>query len=431
MNTELQRQLELAQKAQVEWKKVSFTEKQELIKNLSKNILENVEKYGQLVTQEMHKPIAQAKGEVKKCALVANYYINATNVLRPEKVETELSVSEVLYQPMGVILGIMPWNFPFWQALRFAIPTILAGNTILLKHASLCKDSGRAIEELFRISGFPEGILQNIEYSYDDINELITHPIIKGVSLTGSEATGRKIASLAGANIKKSLLELGGNDAFIVLDDTDLVATAKQGAAARLRNNGQACTSAKRFIIQENVFPEFVENLVAEFKKYELGDKFDENTQLTGLASKAFADELQEQYEKAIAHGAEIILPLERVDELSFKPGLIKMNLDNPMIDEELFGPLGMLISAKDDDEILKIANNSNFGLGNSVWTKSKERAYFFAENLESGTVAVNKMMTSDPRFPFGGTKNSGYGLELSLKTLTEFCVTKSIFGEV
>ena len=431
MNTELQRQLELAQKAQVEWKKVSFTEKQELIKNLSKNILENVEKYGQLVTQEMHKPIAQAKGEVKKCALVADYYINATNVLQPEKVETELSVSEVLYQPMGVILGIMPWNFPFWQALRFAIPTILAGNTILLKHASLCKDSGRAIEELFRISGFPEGILQNIEYSYDDINELITHPIIKGVSLTGSEATGRKIASLAGANIKKSLLELGGNDAFIVLDDTDLVATAKQGAAARLRNNGQACTSAKRFIIQENVFPEFVENLVAEFKKYELGDKFDENTQLTGLASKAFADELQEQYEKAIAHGAEIILPLERVDELSFKPGLIKMNLDNPMIDEELFGPLGMLISAKDDNEILKIANNSNFGLGNSVWTKSKERAYFFAENLESGTVAVNKMMTSDPRFPFGGTKNSGYGLELSLKTLTEFCVTKSIFGEV
>ena len=411
MNTELQKQLELAQKAQVEWKKVGFTKKQELIKNLSKNILENVEKYGQLVTQEMHKPIAQAKGEVKKCALVADYYINATNVLQPEKVETELSVSEVLYQPMGVILGIMPWNFPFWQALRFAIPTILAGNTILLKHASLCKDSGRAIEELFRISGFPEGILQNIEYSYDDINELITHPIIKGVSLTGSEATGRKIASLAGANIKKSLLELGGNDAFIVLDDTDLVATAKQGAAARLRNNGQACTSAKRFIIQENVFPEFVENLVAEFKKYELGDKFDENTQLTGLASKAFADELQEQYEKAIAHGAEIILPLERVDELSFKPGLIKMNLDNPMIDEELFGPLGMLISAKDDNEILKIANNSNFGLGNSVWTKSKERAYFFAENLESGTVAVNKMMTSDPRFPFGGTKNSGYGL--------------------
>ena len=195
MNTELQKQLEIAQKAQVEWKKVSFTKKQELIKNLSKNILENVEKYGQLVTQEMHKPIAQAKGEVKKCALVADYYINATNVLQPEKVETELSVSEVLYQPMGVILGIMPWNFPFWQALRFAIPTILAGNTILLKHASLCKDSGRAIEELFRISGFPEGILQNIEYSYDDINELITHPIIKGVSLTGSEATGRKIAS--------------------------------------------------------------------------------------------------------------------------------------------------------------------------------------------------------------------------------------------
>lgn len=431
MNIELQNKLELANKAQAEWKKVSFKDRQGLLKNLSKNILENVEEYSQLITEEMHKPISQSRSEVKKCALVTDFYINAENVLQPEKVESEFSVSEVLYQPMGVILGIMPWNFPFWQALRFAIPTILAGNTILLKHASICKGSGRAIEELFRKSGFPEGVLQNIEYSYADIEELITTPLIKGVSLTGSEATGRKIASLAGANIKKSLLELGGNDAFIVLDDTDLVATAKQGAAARLRNNGQACTSAKRFLIQENIYPKFVEHLVTEFKKYELGDKFDENTVLTGLANKSFADELQSQYEKAIAHGAEIILPLERVDELSFKPGLIKMNLDNPIIDEELFGPLAMLIPAKNDDEILKIANSSNFGLGNSVWTKSKERAYFFAENLESGTVSVNKLMTSDPRFPFGGTKNSGYGLELSLKTLTEFCVTKSIFGDV
>lgn len=432
MNTELQQKLELAAKTQAEWKKVSFEQRKELLKNLSKNILENVEEYSRLVTEEMHKPIAQSRGEVSKCASVADYYINLKdNPLTNEKIDTELSVSEVLYQPMGVILGIMPWNFPFWQALRFAIPTILAGNTILLKHASLCKGSGRAIEELFRKSGFPEGILQNIEYSYADIEELITHPAIKGVSLTGSENTGRKIASLAGANIKKSLLELGGNDSFIVLDDTDLEATAKQGAAARLRNGGQACTSAKRFIIQENIFPEFVEKLVAEFKKYELGDPFKDETLLSGLASKSFADELQEQYEKAIAGGAEIVLPLERVDDISFKPGIIKMNLDNPMIDEELFGPLAMIIPAKDDEEILRIANNSNFGLGNSVWTKSKERAYFFAENLESGTVSVNKMMTSDPRFPFGGTKNSGYGLELSTKTLTEFCVTKSIFGNV
>lgn len=431
MNTELQEKLELAAKAQEKWAKVSFKDRQALIKNLSENILKNVDEYSKIITEEMHKPISQSKGEVKKCALVADYYTNAENILAPENVESELSVSQVLYQPMGVILGIMPWNFPFWQALRFAIPTVLAGNTILLKHASLCKGSGRAIEELFRKSGFPEGILQNIEYSYADIEELLTHPLVKGVSLTGSENTGRKIASLAGANIKKSLLELGGNDAFIVLDDTDLEATAKQGAAARLRNNGQACTSAKRFIIQENIYNDFIEKLVTEFKKYELGDPFDEETILTGLASKSFADELQEQYEKAIQQGAEVILPLERVDDTSFKPGLIKMNLDNPMIDEEFFGPVAMVIPAKDDKEILEIANNSNFGLGNSVWTNSKERAYFFAENLESGTVSVNKMMTSDPRFPFGGTKNSGYGLELSLKTLTEFCVTKSIFGNV
>ena len=406
MNIELQQKLNLAVQAQKEWREVSFEKRQELLKNLSKNILENHEEYSQMITREMHKPISQSRGEVKKCALMTDYYVAAENVLKPEIVETELSASEVYYQPMG-------------------------GNVVLLKHASICKGSGRAIEELFKKSGFPEGILQNIEYSYADIEELITNPLVKGVSLTGSEATGRKIASLAGANIKKSLLELGGNDAFIVLDDTDLDKTAKQGAAARLRNCGQACTSAKRFIIQESIYAEFLEKLKTEYQKYELGDPFDDKTELSGLASKSFADELQQQYEKALEHGAEIIIPLERVDDISFKPGLIKMNLDNPMIDEELFGPLGMIISAKDDEEILKIANNTNFGLGNSVWTSSKERAYFFAENLESGTVSLNKLMTSDPRFPFGGTKNSGYGLELSLKTLKEFCVTKSVFGEV
>ena len=431
MNTELQQKIELAQKTQIEWRKVSFEQRQELFKNLSKNILENVEEYSRLITEEMHKPIAQAKSEVKKCALMTDYYINAENVLKPEMVQTEFSASEVHYEPMGIILGIMPWNFPFWQALRFAVPTILAGNVVLLKHASICKKTGREIEKLFIKSGFPEGILQNLEYSHTDIESLIKHPLVKGVSLTGSEATGRKIASLAGANIKKSLLELGGNDAFIVLDDTNLEETAKQEAAARLRNCGQACTSAKRFIIQENIYAEFLEKLVAEYKKYELGDPFDEKTQLSGLANKSFADELQQQYEEALKHGAEVIVPLERVDDISFKPGLIKMNFDNPMIDVELFGPLGMVIPAKDDNEILEIANNTNFGLGNSVWTTSKDRAYFFAENLESGTVSLNKLMTSDPRFPFGGTKNSGYGLELSLKTLKEFCITKSIFGEI
>lgn len=431
MNTELQQKLELAQKTQIEWKQVSFEKRQELLKNLSQNILERVEEYSHLITEEMHKPIAQAKSEVKKCAQMTDFYVTAENVLKTEFVETEMSVSEIRYEPLGIVLGIMPWNFPFWQALRFAVPTLLAGNVILLKHASICKKTGHAIEELFLQSGFPKGVFQNLEYSHADIEALIAHPSVKGVSLTGSEATGRKIAAIAGQNIKKSLLELGGNDAFIVLDDTDLDDTAKQGAAARLRNGGQACTSAKRFIIQENIYDEFLEKLKAEFQKYELGDPFDENTQLSGLASKSFADELQEQYEKAVKGGAEIILPLERVDELSFKPGLIKMNLDNPMRDEEFFGPLAMVFSAKNDEEILNLANDTSFGLGNSVWTSDKERAYFFAHNLQSGTVSVNKLMTSDPRFPFGGTKNSGYGLELSLVTLKEFVITKSLFGSI
>ena len=431
MDTNLQEKLQLAEKTLSEWSKVSFKDRQELLKNLSKNILENVETYSKIVTKETYKPIAQARSEVKKCASMTDYYIAAENVLETEYVETELSVSEIHYEPMGIILGIMPWNFPFWQALRFAVPTILAGNVVLLKHASICKESSKTIEELFRKSGFPEGVFQHLEVSYQEIEDLIANPLVKGVSLTGSDVTGRKIASLAGQNIKKSLLELGGNDAFIVLDDTDLDETAKQGAAARLRNCGQACTSAKRFIIQENIYSPFVEKLVAEFQKYEVGDPFDEKTELSGVAQKKFADTLEDQYNRALQHGAEIILPLERIDELSFKPGLIKINLDNPVIDEELFGPLGMVISAKDDEQILSIANNTQFGLGNSVWTKSKDRAYFFANNLKSGTVSVNKLMTSDPRFPFGGTKLSGYGLELSLRTLKEFSITKSIFGKI
>ena len=233
MDTNLQEKLQLAEKTLSEWSKVSFKDRQELLKNLSKNILENVETYSKIVTKETYKPIAQARSEVKKCASMTDYYIAAENVLETEYVETELSVSEIHYEPMGIILGIMPWNFPFWQALRFAVPTILAGNVILLKHASICKESSKAIEELFRKSGFPEGVFQYLEVSYQEIEDLIANPLVKGVSLTGSDVTGRKIASLAGQNIKKSLLELGGNDAFIVLDDTDLDETAKQGAAGR------------------------------------------------------------------------------------------------------------------------------------------------------------------------------------------------------
>lgn len=431
MNINFKEKLLLAEKTQKEWSKVSFEHKQTLLKNLSKKILEHVENNSLLLTKEVNKPISQSKSEIEKSALMTDFYVNAPNILSTESVNSEFSISEVRYEPMGIILGIMPWNFPFWQALRFAVPTILAGNVVLIKHASLCKESAKAIENLFHEAGFPQGVYQNLEASHKDIEDLISHPLIKGVSLTGSDATGRKIASLAGANIKKSLLELGGNDSFIVLDDTDLDSTAKHAAAARLRNGGQACTSAKRFIIQENIYDSFLEKLISEFKKYELGDPFDKNTLLSGLASKSFADELQSQYEKAISHGAEVLLPLERVDDLSFKPGLIKMNTDNPIADEELFGPLGMVLIGKNDAEILQIANNTKFGLGNSVWTKDKERALFFMEHLESGTISVNKLMTSDPRFPFGGTKLSGYGIELSLKTLAEFCIAKSLFGNI
>lgn len=429
MKNNLLQKIELSQKTQKEWRNWSFEKRQQLLPKLSQLVLSRVADYSKLITEEMHKPIAQAESEVTKCAQMIDYYAQAENILATKKVDTEFYFSEIRYEPMGVILGIMPWNFPFWQVLRFAVPTLLAGNAVVLKHASLCSKTGQALEQLFIDAGFPKGLYQNIVVSHTEIEELIAHPIIKGVSLTGSDVAGRKVAALAGQHIKKSLLELGGNDAFIVLDDAPLAPTAKQGAAARLRNCGQACTSAKRFIIQENIYQDFLKYLVEEFHKYKVGDATCATTELSGLAKKEFADTLQRQYDIALQNGAKVILALERFDDLSFSPGIIEVSPDNPIFDEELFGPLAMVIPVKDDAQALEIANQTRFGLGNSVWTLNEERARYFVTQLESGTVSVNKLMTSDPRFPFGGAKLSGYGLELSLETLKEFVITKSIFG--
>jgi len=430
MEQSIENKLLKADEAFKNWKNVSFADRQKLIAEAAEIFKNKSEEFGEIITREMNKPISQAISEVEKCALMMNYYAEAENVLKPEKISSEYSISEIHYVPKGVILGVMPWNFPFWQVLRFATPAILAGNTVVLKHASICFGSGNAIEKIFLEAGFPEGIFQNLEVGHSQVKEILEHSTIKGVSLTGSEKAGAEVASIAGQKIKKSLLELGGSDAFIVLNDADLDEAAKVGALARLQNCGQTCVAAKRFIIQNDIKDDFLPKFIREYKKYVPKDPMNKDTNLGGMARADLADDLEKQYQKALDHGAEIIIPLERISDNEFNPGLMSVKEGNPILQEELFGPLGMVMIAEDDNEALEMANNIPFGLSNSVWTKNKQRQEFFINGLESGTVNVNRMTSSDPRFPFGGTKSSGYGTELSLLALKEFVTAKTVLGK-
>lgn len=420
-----------AQKTFLEWKKVPFTERQTLLFKLADVLQKDKEKFANLITTEMHKPISQSIAEIEKSAGMIRYYAKAENVLKPEKIKTEYDVSEVHYDALGIILGVMPWNFPFWQVLRFAVPAILAGNVVLLKHASICFESGDAIEKVFKDAGFPNYIFQNLRIGHEEIKEILENPFVRGVSLTGSEKAGAEVAALAGKNIKKSVLELGGSDAYIVLDDADVEKAATEAPSGKLQNTGQVCNAAKRFIVHQKVEKDFVPKFVAEFNSYQPADPFKKETKLSKMARPDLADELESQYKKALRNGAEVVLALERISESEFRPGIILVKEGNPILQEELFGPLAMLMVGKDDAEILKLANDIPFGLGNSVWTKDKKRAQFFIENLESGTVSINKSTSSDARLPFGGAKSSGYGVELSLHAIKEFTQIKTVVGNI
>ncbi len=426
----IENKLKRAQITFESWKTVPFKEKQKLLKKLAKILDDEAEKFAKTITMEMNKPISQSISEVKKCAVMVRYYAEAENILKPEKIKTEFRVSEIHYIPKGVILGVMPWNFPFWQVIRFAVPAVLAGNTVVLKHASICFGSGNAIEKIFLQAGFPKGVFQNLEIGHQEVKTVLEHPIIKAVSLTGSEKAGAEVASIAGQKIKKSLLELGGSDAFIVLDDCDLQAAAESGAKSRLLNCGQACNAAKRFIIQKKVEKEFLPIFVREYQKFVAGDPLKKKTNMAGMAREDLADELEQQYNKALKNGAEIILPLTRISSTEFVPGLIKVKAGNPILQEELFGPHGMVMIAKDDQQAVQLANDIPFGLSDSVWTNDKKRQQFYVNHLESGTVSINKATSSDPRLPFGGAKSSGYGTELSMVALKEFVNVRTVVGK-
>lgn len=415
------------------WKQTSFSTRAELMKNAARILRQNSEEYSVLMTLEMGKPILQSRAEVEKCAWVCDYYAdNAEKFLADELIETDALKSFVTYQPLGVILAVMPWNFPFWQVFRFAAPNLMAGNTGLLKHASNVSGCALAIEEVFRKAGFPENVFRTLLVSSKNIHTVISNPKVQAVTLTGSVPSGKSVASLAGSLIKKTVLELGGSDPYVVLEDADLHQAALSCVNSRLINAGQSCIAAKRFIIVESVYDEFEKLYLELMSNKKMGDPFDENNALGPQTSIQLRDELHQQVLKSIEQGAELILGGKIPDsDGAFYPPTILKNVNPGMaaFDEELFGPVAALVKAKNESEAIELANKSIFGLGASVFTKDIIRGEKIAkEMLNAGCCFVNDFVKSDPRLPFGGIKESGYGRELSPFGIKEFVNIKTVY---
>ena len=417
--------------AQEGWKKLQLPDRCARLLGLARALRDRKDEFARLITAEMGKPITQSETEIEKCAWGAEVYAqNAEKWLEEEKIATDAKLTYVTFEPLGTVLSIMPWNFPFWQALRFAIPAVTAGNTLLLKHASICTGSSLAIESLFRDAGFPENCFRSLIVGHEVIAGLIAGPLVQGVSLTGSVEAGERIGALAGANLKKFVLELGGSDPFVVLEDADIQAAAKTAADARLVNSGQSCIASKRFIIHRAVADEFVERMVSEFAKKRVGDPMDRRTDVGPLVSKAQVKVVADQMEDAISKGASVMFGRGPIDGPGafFEPTILTgVKTDMRVWNQEVFGPLAPVVLAQDEEEAIRMANSSDFGLGASLWTRKMERARRLSGLLECGMVFVNSLVKSDPRVPFGGSKKSGVGRELSKYGLKEFVNVKAV----
>lgn len=426
---ELDAKLNKAQEAFTSWKKVSLGERCKLMKKAGEILLENVERYAKLMSLEMGKPISEARGEVKKCAWVCDYYAdNAAEFLANEIIETDASKSFVQHSPIGTVLAIMPWNYPFWQVMRFAAPTLTAGNTGLLKHSSNVFGSAQMIEEVFTKAGFPEGVFQNLIVHHDVTDRIMAHEGVQAVSLTGSERAGSAVAAIAGKHIKRSLLELGGSNAFVVWADADIDATVKTALASRMMNCGQSCIAAKRFILLEDIYDEFVEKFIAGVKEMKSGDPMAEDTQIGTMAREDLAIELQKQVTDSVAKGAELLLGGKQ--EKAYHEPTVLGNVKPGMsaFDEETFGPVAAMIKVKTIEEGFELAAQSKFGLGMTVCTTDVEKALSYVDQVADGAYFINELVKSDPRLPFGGTKKSGYGRELSKDGMLEFVNRKTVY---
>ncbi|WP_231184102.1 NAD-dependent succinate-semialdehyde dehydrogenase [Haladaptatus sp. DYF46] len=429
----VEEKLQRARDTYEEWHRQPIEERQRLIGNAGDVLRENKQEYGELMTKEMGKPLDAAISEVEKCAWVCDYYAeHAAEFLQDEHIGTESEVeSYVSYEPLGPVLAVMPWNFPFWQVFRFIGPNITAGNVGLLKHASNVPGCAMAIQEVLEEAGFPEGVFTTLLVGSDTVESIIGDDRLAAVTLTGSEGAGRAVAETAGKNLKKTVLELGGSDPFVVLPDADVEDAAKTGAQARCINNGQSCIAAKRFVVHDDVYDEFMDTFMDEMKSLTIGNPMDEDTDIGPQARENLMNDLHEQVEESVDAGATLELGGEPLDrEGAYYPPSILTDIPEgtPAADEELFGPVASVFRVSDTEEAVRRANDTHYGLGASVWTQDKRQAKEVAREIESGMVFVNELVKSDPRLPFGGVKDSGYGRELSEHGIHEFVNKKTMW---
>jgi aldehyde dehydrogenase len=427
---EIKRITSYGRSAFTKWKGVDLSERALYMRKLGRVMRRNKDQYAKIITEEMGKPIRQSVAEIEKCAWVCDYYSeHAESFLRDELVPTEFRKSFVSFEPLGVIASIMPWNFPFWQVMRFAVPVVTAGNVAILKHSSVCLGSSLEIAKAFNEAGFPDGVFQVVLGDYRS-GESLVQSDIDGVSVTGSVNTGKRVAELATKGLKKFVLELGGSDPFVVLEDADLNQTAHMAAQSRLLNTGQSCIAAKRFIAVRGIAKKFTELFVEETKAEVIGDPMDYKTTVGPLVSENQRATIYEQVQEASSKGAKILLGGKPIKGKGFffEPTVIsEANHDMRVLNEEVFGPVAPIVVVENEEAAINEANNSDFGLGASIWTNNIDKGTVLAKKIQTGIVSINEMVRSDPRMPFGGIKSSGIGRELSAFGIKEFVNIKSV----
>lgn len=425
---ELATKLDQSGKAFKHWKNVPLNERIALLKDVGTLLRKDIDEYSRMITLEMGKPITESIAEIRKCAWVCDYYAdNAHQFLANEKIETDAKLSFVRHDPIGTVFAVMPWNFPFWQVFRFAAPTLVAGNVGLLKHAPNVFGCASMIETIFHEAGFPKGVFQNLIVHHDSTEQIIAHEAVQAITLTGSELAGSAVASLAGKYLKKSLLELGGNNAFIVLDDADLDESVAIALTARMLNAGQSCIAAKRFLLMEGIHDEFVARYKQAVSALETGNPLESVTQIGPLARIDLADQLQTQIQDSVKAGAEIVLGGEQ-DGCYHEPTILtQVKPGMPVFDEETFGPVAAITKVSSIEEAIEMSEKSRYGLGVTICSRGKN-ILDLAAQFSDGAVFFNELVKSDPRLPFGGTKLSGYGRELSKDGMLEFVNRKTVY---
>jgi len=418
--------------SQMDWKGQNFSLRVKVLKQIAERLRLDVEKLAKLATLEMGKPLNEARAEVNKCAMICEFYADqAESYLSNQYEKTEAKRSYVQYEPLGIILGIMPWNFPFWQVMRFAAPALMAGNAVALKHAPNVQQCAQALAEVLVESGLPLGLFVNLQIEVDLIETAIAHPAVQAVAMTGSERTGRTVAALAGNHLKKCVLELGGSDPFIVLADADLELTLDRAVQSRFSNAGQACIAAKRLIVVPEIAERFVQGLLERVSKLKVGDPFNPETQLGPLARLDLRDQLHDQVKRTLEMGGKPLLGCYPIPGPGYfyAPSVIDAAPEgSPARQEEIFGPVAVVVRAKDEKDALKIANETRFGLGASIWSQDNNRAERLLSEIQAGLTFVNSIVKSDPRLPFGGVKASGFGRELSFHGIREFCQARTVW---